>query len=52
MATKQPEEMDLDRLRREMETRLKEQDRKIAALEGQINKIKLHINSGPGKRIE
>jgi hypothetical protein len=52
MATKQSAETDVDRLRREMETRLKEQDRKIAVLEGQINKIKLHINSGPGRRIE
>ena len=52
MAPNQPEETDVDKLRREMETRLKEQEEKITRLQGQVKKIKDHINSGPGRRIE
>jgi hypothetical protein len=48
---KKPEETDVDRLRREMETRLKEQERRITLLEGQIKTIISNNNSRPGVRI-
>jgi hypothetical protein len=49
---KQPTENDVDRLRREMETRMKEYERRTAVLEGQIRKIIQNINGRPGPRIE
>lgn len=48
--TKQPE-TGVDQLRREMEKKLIDQQRRIELLEGQVKKIISNINSSPGKRI-
>jgi hypothetical protein len=51
MATKKPEETDVERLRREMGKKLEDQERRIRALEGKVNTIISNNNSSPGKHI-
>jgi hypothetical protein len=48
---KKPTETDVDQLRRELEKRIAENERRIAVAEGKINKIIQNINSRPGPQI-
>jgi hypothetical protein len=49
---KKPEETDIDRLRREMQKSLSEQERRFTLLEGKVKKIIENINRQSGLRIE